>query len=89
MLKAFRANSAPVLGSISVVTCMAVFGRRSPSTHSTYPVTLSRRICSESLRNFSTENFTGASSATNTVSSERMPAVTCSNTLYPKPCRLM
>jgi len=31
-------KSAPLFGSISVITCMVDFGRRSPSTHSTYPV---------------------------------------------------
>ena len=39
-------------GSISVITCMLDFGRRSPSTHSTYPVAESRRDRPDSLRTF-------------------------------------
>jgi hypothetical protein len=34
LLYAFRAVSAPLFASISVITCIAVFGRTSPSTHS-------------------------------------------------------
>ena len=35
VLYGLRAHSAPLRGSISVLTCMADFARRSPSTHST------------------------------------------------------
>ena len=43
---------------------MAVFGRKSPSTHSTNPVAEIRRTRPDVLRTFRTENFTGASMAT-------------------------
>ena len=81
MLYELRAVMAPLFASISVITCIAVFGRKSPSTHSTYPVAESRRGRPDVLRTLSTENFTGASMATYTQSSEWIPSSRCSKTL--------
>src|SRR3989442_6193269 len=50
VLYGLRAKSAPVSGSISVVTCIIDLGRRSASTNSTYPVRESRRDRPESVR---------------------------------------
>src|SRR5512136_3242748 len=68
---------------------MPDFGRRSPSTHSTYPVAEIRRERPDAFRTLSTENLLGASKATYTHSSDRMPTSVCSNTLYPNPCRVV
>ncbi len=81
------AKSAPLSGSISVITCIIDFGRSSPSTHSMYPVTERRRNRPDLLRTFKTANLIGASSATYTHSSESMPSSVWVNTLYPNPCR--
>src|SRR6185312_2556552 len=88
-LKALRAKTDPVRGSASVTTCMVDFGRVSPSTHSTYPVADSRRLRPDLLLTFRTENFTAASGATYTCSSELTPSSVCSNMLYPNPCRVI
>src|SRR5208283_5174901 len=64
VLYGFRPKSAPVLGSISVITCMHEFGLRSPRTHSAYPVAESRRDLSDSFLTFNTDNLTDASIAT-------------------------
>ena len=47
-----------------MITCIIDFGRRSPSTHSAYPVAESRRNRPDLLRTFNTVNLTGASIAT-------------------------
>ena len=73
--------SAPLPGSTWVTTCIADFDRRSPSTHSAYPVAESLRDRPDSFRTFSTENLIGASRATYTHSSVRMPPSACSKTL--------
>ena len=81
VLYALRATIAPLAGSISVITCMAVFARRSPITHSTYPVALSLRGRPDVLRTLSDEYFTVASIATYTHSRVSMPSSRCSKTL--------
>ena len=63
-LYGLRANIAPVDGSTSVTMCIVDFGRKSPRTHSMYPVAESLRIFAELLRTLRTENLIDASMAT-------------------------
>ena len=79
---------APVRGSISVTTCIAVEARSWPRTHSTYPVTVTERARPERFRTRTCQNFTGASTATWTVMVVESPSCACSKTEYPNPCRV-
>ena len=71
---------APVFREISVKTWGAHFSLRSPRTHSTYPV--AEIFLGLSVRFFTlrTKNLIGASMATYTHNSDRIPRSVCSYT---------
>jgi len=56
-------------------------------TENPYRHAFAGRVRPDVLRTFSTDNFTGASIATCTNSSELMPSSRCSKALYPNPWR--
>ena len=79
---------APVRGSSSETTCIAVAARVVPRTHSTYPVAVTVRARPDRFRIRTCQNFTGASTATWTVMVVESPSCACSKTEYPKPWRV-
>ena len=81
MFHGFRANSAPVSGSISVTMTGAVALRDAPRTHSTYAVTDRRRDLPPRFSIVSREIFTGSFTGTNWSRLRKMPWDVCSKRL--------
>src|SRR5215212_6378403 len=79
---------APVAASRSGTTNRCSPARGGPSTHSTYPNTLRRRVTLEVLVSVRTDILTGSSGATQTASSCSSPTVAYWNRVIPAWCRI-